>query len=144
MKKEQSRDEKYKWVFAILLSFEKYIKYDYPLPDPSLITLWANEVVNSIKVSDKTKTKIKKELDGREDRDDFSNIDLYMDSKAEFGKEWLYGYGTLYRWRNGFESSDMKREWHMKKYFNNQEQKILMQIQEKIKNKAELYFKTKE
>ena len=106
------------------------------MPDPVLITDWVNTIINDMNLSNKTKEKLKKEIDGRESRDDYSKIDLFMQSEQMFGKEWFFGYGTLYRWRNEEKNNALRKFNHL----SNKDEKFMYQIQNKLREKVEKYY----
>jgi hypothetical protein len=129
-------ERKYRWVFRLIIYPHSYIKYDYTLPDPNLITDWVNDAINDMKVSNKTKERIKKEIDGRNPWDDYSKISLFMQSESLFGKEWFFGYGTLYRWRNGEEDNALR----MFNYLSVKDEKLICQLQNMLREKVEKYY----
>lgn len=132
----KEHERKYRWVFRLILYPHSYIKYDYCLPDPNLITDWVNDIINEMKISSKIKERIKKEIDGRESRDDDSKISLFMQSEGLFGKEWVFGYGTLYRWRPG-EKDNTLRSFNILSY---RDDKYIVTIQEELRKKVEKYY----
>lgn len=132
---------KKRWMSRILFYPHEYIKYDYCLPSPDLISDWVNEIINSMDISDSKKNKIKEKVDGREDRDDQSNIQGYMDIERLFGKEWFYGYGTLYRWRSG-EKDNTLREFGYG-YLSKNDEEIIEIIQSRLREKTKKYYAVK-
>jgi len=95
---------------ALLLAFIKPIKHDYPIPDSYRV----NKVVE--KVIDALPKNVPKEFKDRMrdivfvPHDDRSQLARYLsDYDSIFGSEFFYGYGSLYRWRQGQESEAMIR-----------------------------------
>jgi hypothetical protein len=135
MNYDMERD--YRWVFWLLNYPLAYIKYDYCLSDPNLITDWVDDIIGDMDMSNKIKARLKKEMDGREDRDDCSKISLFMNSESRFGKEWFYGYGSLYRWRNGEKDKAQKTFSRL----SVRDEMLVYKIHDRLREKVEKYYK---
>lgn len=97
------RDLRIAWLNVILLSFKKNIVFDYPIPSADRIKD-RFDALKSKKLFDGIPEDIISKLNSyvTPDYDSDSELEMYIRHNDHvFGREWFYGYATLYRWRPG-------------------------------------------
>lgn len=140
--KKPKTDEEYKVVReirdshldVILVAYDRPIKYDYILPDPYRIGKQVYDIIYKISAPKTLKeTIIENVYSGK---DEHSILENYMRlSDYIFGHEWFYGYGTLYRWREGKKE---QAEKNIKKYISSIDMKYYKIIQDAIRIKEDI------
>jgi len=85
--------------YALLLQFEKNIKFDYPMPEAAVLIKRMKTAVFDHGVG-----KLKKEFQKvlfNETWNAYDDIFMFIYDIEVFGSEWFFGFGTLRRWRAG-------------------------------------------
>ena len=117
------------WMDAILLAYDKNIKYDYPMPDAYKIIKSCKQVIRDIKVSKPFKDKVEKVLFGT--YDSYAPMENYMGHyDSRFGHEWFFGYGTLYRWRDGEREGAKSR---VQQYLSTRDRGYFKKLQDAVR-----------
>lgn len=99
------------WLDVILLSFDKPIVYDYPIPDKHRTNIHTGNVFKKLNDSKKIPKSLAELLFKHvwSAKDDYSDLENRLSWDHIFGNEWFYGYGDLYRWRNGEREKALAR-----------------------------------
>jgi len=114
---------------VILLAYDKPIKYDYPLPEPYRIRQAVSKVIEDMDAPKAFKKMVSEVVWAC--KDEYSRLEDHMRlSDYTFGHEWFYGYGTLYRWREGARE---KAEANIKKYVSASDMKYYKKLQDAIR-----------
>ena len=132
-------DKEAAWKDAILLAFDFPIQYDYPIPEKHRINKAVKKVLDELGLPKKFTEKVWKLVSSG--RDEYSILESYISNfDNRFGSEFFYGYGTLYRWREGEREKAEKR---VQMYLSAGEKKCFEKIQEAIKIRKKIKpFKT--
>lgn len=121
-------DKRDSWLDAIVLAYTLNIKHDYPIPHPHNISNAVDNALEKLKVPKTFKNRVL-ELT-REPRDEMSRLENYVRyHETRFGSEWFYGYGLLFRWREG---ERLKAEDRIANYIPTRDRNLLKKLQEMI------------
>ena len=116
------------WKDAIILAYDRNIKYDYPIPEKYTICKAVQAVIDYIGVPKTFRTKVWDLVSSG--RDSYSYLESYISNyESRFGDEFFYGYGSLYRWREGEREKAEKR---VKTHITTRDQNYFKKLQEAI------------
>jgi len=120
---------------ALLMGFQKPIKYDYPIPEKSDVVYLIRKACNNVVISRKLKKKIQSLVMDRYE----SNTILadHLVNEQKFGNEFFFGYGTLHRWRFGEREKALQ---NIEKYISKEDIQDLHKIEEYIRKKMNRNF----
>ena len=120
------------WLDVILLSFIKPIIYDYPIPDGDGTSTHAINTIKELKKLEKIPNSICDILLDclYSSRSEYSKLYYHLGNNDKFGNEWFYGYGTLYRWRNGEREKAQER---INKHISKDNEKYVLILQNALK-----------
>lgn len=120
------------WLDAILLSFDRPIVYDYPFPDGYRINERAKAIIAKLRDEKKIPQTLAKSILKQcwAMKDDYSDLERHIINDRIFGHEWFYGYGILYRWRDG---ENTKARDRIDKYMSKAHKRYIPIIQEAMK-----------
>ena len=121
-------DKENAWIDAIILAYDHNIQYDYPIPDGYRIRNAVRKAIEEIDVPKTFKNKILEVIWAC--KDEYCRLESYIHRDYIFGSEWFYGYGALYRWREG---QKQKAEERVKKYISTRDKNNFKKLVDKIK-----------
>ena len=121
-------DKENAWIDAIILAYDHNIQYDYPIPDGYRICKVVRTAIDEIDVPKTFRSKILEVIWAP--KDEYSKLECYIHRDYIFGSEWFYGYGALYRWREGQRK---KAEERVKKYLPTRDKNDFKKLVAKIK-----------
>lgn len=116
---DRERNERNGICAAILLAFNKQMKYDYCIPDAHHIIKRLDKFISPrydtsklLDIPESLKERMVKVIHG--EYDSYSALEYYMSSQNNdrLRGEWFFGWGTLFTWRAGERKKaviDMKK-----------------------------------
>lgn len=128
-KRREKWDKENAFGEAIILAFDLPLKYDYTIPPIGDIEALVKCFSENKKCPKSFNKKLWQWIGGCRDEMTLLHSHIVGDPSV-FGSEFFYGYGVLYRWRDGEKE---KAEMRMNKYLTQTEKKYMKLLQETIK-----------
>lgn len=124
---------------ALLLAFNKKLKYDYYIPRIYVLESMLKRDIAKVEIAKDFKSEILELIICYGDGDSY--IGRYLSQEYRFRNEWFFGWGDLYTWRQGQKKRDVE---FSNKYLSKDEMVEIEKIWKVLRQSIVEYAKTTE